>query len=159
MHQLIGYAHNSELLGALRHLQLEGIAFQLLALQLHALTKAGRRAQPLQLSSSMPIEDVHQMLLSNLNNPPTLSELAKAAGISPRHLNSLLKRRTARLRSSYCVTNVSTPHGKSWNRRTCYLSRYHIGSATSTSPTSSGRSRCALEPRRGGYREQLEGDV
>lgn len=159
MHQLIGYAHNSELLGGLRHLQLEGIAFQLLALQLHALTKAVRRAQPLQLGSNMPIEDVHQMLLSNLNNPPTLSELAKAAGVSPRHLNSLLKKAYGATAFELLRNERLDVAREILESEDVLLKQvsYRVGYKHVTNFIRAFTLRFGAPPRR--HREQLEGDV
>ncbi|GAB6052862.1 hypothetical protein JCM17960_16820 [Magnetospira thiophila] len=89
MHHLIRSAVHSELQGTLRTLQLEGIAIQLLALQLHAVNETSvsvNCTSKLTQKDRGKIEEVREFLLSDLRSPPSLSEMAQSVGLSEKKL-------------------------------------------------------------------------
>lgn len=93
MRVLFASTHSSELTGILRHIQLEGIALHLLALQLHAIGNTSNPSEEKSLSASIErkILEAREYLLSDLYAPPTLSKLSASAGMSERRLNTCFK--------------------------------------------------------------------
>lgn len=93
MRLLFSSTHSSELTGILRHIQLEGIAMHLIALQLHAIN----RSQTIKIVEAMSpkeeqrTQEAKEYLLSDLETPPTLGELAAHVQMSERQLNANLK--------------------------------------------------------------------
>jgi|GEM_PF-3459825 len=92
MRSLIKNILSSELNGALRQLQLEGIAIQLFALQLHLAqhSSATHFSNRLTFTSAAQkqIEEAYVHLLSDIKSPPSIKELAENAGMSERRLNA-----------------------------------------------------------------------
>lgn len=90
MQQIIGCPYH----GLTRRLFLEGKAFELLSLQLHQLndnqfcSTSGMRMHP---REKKQIEGVRDYLVSKMDTPPSLKELAKSAGMSHPKLNRCFK--------------------------------------------------------------------
>lgn len=76
--------------GALRDRYFEGAAFQILAAQasLQADDRRGSRtSRPLSSRERTAVLDAHARLVGSLASPPSLGELARAAGLSDKRLN------------------------------------------------------------------------
>lgn len=90
MRRLINAAVFSDLNGPLRQLQLEGIAIQLIAHQLHAIQE-GKKPLSLDVKLSSKekkrLEEARELLLDDLRDPPTLAAMARSVDLSEKKLS------------------------------------------------------------------------
>jgi AraC-like DNA-binding protein len=90
MRQLAAGLFARHLNGPLRTLMMEGVVLQLLALQAAA-TPTPRAPMPPQHLSERErraVSEARERLLANMRNPPSLGELAAAAGLTEKRLNA-----------------------------------------------------------------------
>lgn len=80
----------SGLNGPLRHLMLEGLVLQLLALQAAAALPAPRQSRraPLSRAERDAIHEARRVLLADMRTPPSLRELATRVGLSEKRLGA-----------------------------------------------------------------------
>jgi AraC-like DNA-binding protein len=90
MRKLARNLFSRRLNGPLRALMMEGVVIQLLALQVAAAAEQSP-CQPqygLSVRERRAIREARELLLADMRNPPSLGELATAAGITEKRLNA-----------------------------------------------------------------------
>jgi AraC-like DNA-binding protein len=87
MRRLASSLFQDSLRGALRSIFMEGVALQLVALQTSATVRDEPARRPPSQRSRRKIEEARDLLLANMEAPPSLSALASAVGISSKALN------------------------------------------------------------------------
>ncbi|SHF62288.1 AraC-type DNA-binding protein [Devosia limi DSM 17137] len=73
--------------GSMQHLYQEGLALQLLAMQMDMLAETPPEASELSPRDLMRVREARERLLANVKAPDDLGGLARAVGLSPRKLN------------------------------------------------------------------------